>query len=202
MVNMGSQTVEVEPELIDRTLACYFPSVRYLSDARVEYTVDGQPIATEIGSCYAIARANFLGKPAWYIRDTGHLNAIEFNICYNQIAFVLLAQCIEVGALAPLCRHLPKEEFLARMLPDIVIHRYSVVFNRPMPTARFRASVGISRVVDKMGKLFLDTECRIALHDGPWCSRGEVKLAVVNTGASAKPHEARVGVMTGEKIAS
>src|SRR6188768_4512201 len=114
MASSRSRTVDVTPELIDRTLDCYFQQVRYLSDARVEYSIDDQPIATEIGDCHAIARGNFVGQPAWYIRDTGHFNAIEFNICYNQIVYVLLAQCVESGAVGALCRHMAKEEFLSR----------------------------------------------------------------------------------------
>ena len=34
-----------------------------------------------------------------YIDSTGHFNAVEFNICYNQLAYVLFAGCINAGVM-------------------------------------------------------------------------------------------------------
>jgi hypothetical protein len=183
MAILGIRTIQVDKDLLDRTLACYFPHVRYLRSARIEFSDQHEPFETELGSCVAIGRGDFTGRPAWYIRNTGHFNAIEFNICYNQLAFVLLAQCIKSHAIPALSAHLPEHEFFARMLPDLVIHRYSVTFERPMLAPEFRASVGILKVVNKMGRLFLQTQCRVAPPEGPWCSRGDVTLAVLRSDA-------------------
>ena len=37
-----------------------------------------------------------------YIDDTGHFNAVEYNICYNQIGYVFLGHCIKHGLIPAL----------------------------------------------------------------------------------------------------
>ena len=180
----GRTTIAVSQEYLDQTLDCYFPNVRYLQNARVECGDLGEPFECELGDCVAVARAEFSSRPAWYIRDTGHFNSIEFNICYNQLAFVLVGQCIEVGAVSALSALLPKHEFRDRMLPDLVISRYSVSFDRPMLAPEFCASTGIMKVISKMGRLFLQTRCWVGPAQGSWCSRGDVTLAVVRSASA------------------
>jgi len=180
----GRTTIAVSQDYLDQTLDCYFPHVRYLQNARVECGELGEPFESELGDCVAVARGEFSSRPAWYIRDTGHFNSIEFNICYNQIAFVLVGQCIELGAVSALSAQLPKHEFRDRMLPDLVISRYSVGFERPMVAPEFCASIGITKVMSKMGRLFLQTRCWVGPAPGRWCSRGEVTLAVLRSSAA------------------
>jgi len=187
-VTSGRANVTVSQEYLDQTLDCYFPHVRYLRNASFECGEAGQPFDCELGTCLAVARGDFVSQPAWYIRDTGHFNAIEFNICYNQLAFVMVGQCIELGALGPLSAQLPKHEFRARMLPDLVISRYAVSFERPMLKSEFFASMAITKVISKMGRLFLQTRCGVGPAQGEWCSRADVMLAVVrNSTAVAQP---------------
>lgn len=177
------RNVTVSQEYLEHTLDCYLPHVRYLRSARVECGEVGEPFESELGNCLAVARGEFSSRPPWYIRDTGHFNSIEFNICYNQLAFVLVGQCVELGAVGALSAQLPKHEFRDRMLPDIVISRYSVSFERPMRAPEFCASVGIMKVISKMGRLFLQTTCWVGPTQGNWCSRGDVMLAIVRSSA-------------------
>lgn len=191
----GRTTTAVSPEYLAQTLDCYFPHVRYLQNARIECGELGETFETELGDCVALARGEFTSPPAWYIRDTGHFNSIEFNLCYNQLAFVLVGQCIERGAVSALSAQLPRHEFRERMLPDLVISRYSVNFERPMQALNFCASLGIVKVISKMGRLFLQTRCQVGPVHGRWCARGDVMLAVVHssvaTGTSADEHHRR-----------
>lgn len=177
----GRTDLAVSQEYLDQILDCYLPHVRYLKAAHVEFGERGEPFESELGGCVAVARGEFRSVPAWYIRDTGHFNSIEFNICYNQLAFVLVGQCIERGVVSALSAQLPKQEFRERMLPDLVISRYSVNFERPMQALDFCASFGIMKVISKMGRLFLQTRCWVGPAQDRWCARGEVMLAVVRS---------------------
>lgn len=171
--------VRVPRVLLDRTLNCYLPSVRYLVGAEIEYADDGLPFATEVGDMVAIARGRFTTRTDWYIDDTGHFNAVEFNLCYNQLAYTLLAQSVASGIIPALSEQIPAIEFRERQLTDLLIRRYMVTFDHPMKADHFVGVVAIRRVIGRMGRLFLETHARMGPVDGPWCSTGEITLAVV-----------------------
>ena len=44
-----------------------------------------------------VGKGRFSIPESCYIDDTGHFNAVEFNICYNQLAYVLFAGVIDAG---------------------------------------------------------------------------------------------------------
>lgn len=184
-----TRIVEVHPDFMARTLACYFPNVRYLRKAEVEFAQDHKPFESEAGRCLALSRGEFVAPPAWYIEQTGHFNAIEFNIAYNQLAYVALAQCVESGALPALAASLPKSEFHSRMLGDILILKYSVAFNKPMDPSSFRAQLAIQKLMTRGNQVFLKTRCQVAALTADqgmqaWTSRGDVLLAVVRAESS------------------
>lgn len=181
-MNAQPQTLNVSTESLEQTLDCYLPDVRYLRGADVTHVEGFFPFESELGNCVAVADGDFASQPPWYIRDTGHFNALEFNICYNQLAFVLVRHCVELGLNSTLSDHLPREEFVQRMLPSLVILRYSVIFDRPMQAATFTGRLGLLKVVNKMQRLFLQTRFWVKPKCGSWCSRGDVTLAVVRTG--------------------
>ena len=171
--------VRVSRDLLDRTLNCYLPTVRYLVGAELEYADNGMPFETEVGSAVAIARGRFTTRTNWYIDDTGHFNAMEFNLCYNQLAYTLLAQCVEVSITPELSARIPASEFRSRQLRDLLIRRYTVTFDHAMEADHFVGVVSIKRVIGRMGRLFLETHCRIGPVEGPWSATGDVTLAVV-----------------------
>src|SRR2546422_760024 len=81
------QTV-VDPSVLDMVLDCYKPHCRYLHSATVEPGRNGVVVA---------GRGEFAISESCYIADTGHFNAVEFNICYNQIAYITLAHSVLHG---------------------------------------------------------------------------------------------------------
>lgn len=187
----NTRTVQVDKALLAQTLECYFPHVRYLQQAEVEYGEGGSSFPSEVGSCLAIGRGCFEAPPAWYIQSTGHFNAIEFNLVYNQLAYVLLAQCVESGALPLLSTHIAKGEFHSRMLGDILILKYAVTFHKAMDSSSFQARVAIQKTMERGGLVFLKTHCRVSSNvdlgnQAAWSSRGDVLLAVVRSEASAR----------------
>ena len=178
----GISRIRVSRELLDRTLNCYLPSVRYLVGADLEFSDNRTPFATEVGEVLSIARGRFTTRTNWYIDDTGHFNAIEFNLCYNQLVYTLLAQASESHVIPEFSARIPASRFRERQLTDVLIRRYQVTFDCPMKVDHFVGVVAVRRVIARMGSLFLETHCRIGQEAGPWCARGNVTLAIVDSG--------------------
>jgi hypothetical protein len=164
--------------LLDRVMRVYLPHCQYLTGAVLEVTPQpdgpGRPTVTgrfEIGdSCY--------------IDDTGHFNAVEFNICYNQMAYYLIAKSVKEGLL-PVFAGWDLEDFFRLQLPNILIVDFRSNFKRQMRGKRFSGSVTLTEVL-KLERsqrweplVVLRTVCRFWDETEGNC-RGEVKLAITN----------------------
>ena len=78
------------------------------------------------------------------IGDTGHFNSVEFNICYNQLIYYLIAKSVQEGLL-PALRGWTLDDFWRSQLPDILITNFSSSFKRKMRGKRFFGSgVGVA----------------------------------------------------------
>ena len=44
-------------------------------------------------NAFLTARGEFSISESCYIAETGHFNAVEFNICFNQLSYYLIAEC-------------------------------------------------------------------------------------------------------------
>src|SRR5687768_14191823 len=82
----------IEPSLIGRVLEPYHTTCRYLLEGLVSYAPSRKPLL-EVDGLFRI-------PASCYIKETGHFNAVDFNIAYNQIAFCALAHAIQQGWLA------------------------------------------------------------------------------------------------------
>jgi hypothetical protein len=93
-----------------------------------------------------------------YIDDTGHFNAVEFNICYNQLAYVLFGKCVEAGILQKL-RH---EKVDVISFPDYKLHQLPSMLIVSIEGVRFFKQL---RSDDFGGRFTLD---RVAPVGGAW----------------------------------
>ena len=111
--------------LLASVLEPYKPGCRYLEHAVATFSDDGPP---------ARMHGRLAIPESWYIDDTGHFNAIEFNICYNQMIYALMAQCVVSGVTEPFGA-MSLDEYLRRQLPDVLIHDFQSRFRQPMRAA-------------------------------------------------------------------
>ncbi|WCZ35656.1 FcoT-like thioesterase domain protein [Corynebacterium heidelbergense] len=77
-----------------------------------------------------------------YIQDTGHFNAAEFIIAYNQLFYCLLAEAVRRGDIAPLLGW-TAADLRTRQLPDVLIQRNDSEFLAPIDARQF---TGVIRV--------------------------------------------------------
>jgi hypothetical protein len=126
----------------------------------------------------AAVRGRLAIPDSCYIASTGHFNAVEFNICYNQLTYCLLAKCIDENVLASFAGW-SLNEFSRRQLADFLIARFFSVFYRPLHGGSFEGSVEITKVAVRRDATFLRTICRFE-DDGGGRAEGGATIAVLN----------------------
>lgn len=173
---MTAARIVVGPELQARVLAPYKPHCRYLRRSVVEIP--------EPGADHLVRLRGELGiEGSCYIEETGHFNSVEFNICFNQLVYTLMAQCVE-SALLPVFASMTLREYYARQLPDVLIHEFASKFRRPLDARSFTGTVSIVEAHDRRRFIVLATHCSFEdAHGGT--AQGDVTLAIVNRGAQS-----------------
>lgn len=175
----------VPADLLARTLAPYRPHCRYVRAARVTAPDPPRPPhPDDPGSWLRIDGDCAIGESC-YIDDTGHFNAVEFNLTYNQLFYLLLAQTVAAGLL-PELRHWQVADFCRHQLPDVLIVELRSRFHAAMAARRFAGWVAITRVLARPRRqlLLLKTRCGFAGTDGG-SSDGQVTIALVRWQAPA-----------------
>lgn len=125
----------VDDALLSSVLACYKPHCRYLTNATT--SCEDGVLRTE--GTFGIAES-------CYIDDTGHLNSVEVNICYNQALYATIAAAVHNG-LCDALRSWTPADFHRRQLPDVVIAKFSAEFRRPIDPRAFNGQLTVDRAV-------------------------------------------------------
>lgn len=159
-----------DPELLARVLRPYVRhETTYLKSATV---VAANGLAS--------AQGEFSIPYPCYIDDTGHLNSVEVNICFNQLMYYLMAKCVKEQAV-PALRAWTLDDYWEKQLPDILIANFRSNFRRPINSAAFKGEVSFASFSER------NRSKPIQLIDMPWRfwddhghADGEVLMALVN----------------------
>ena len=90
----------ISKDFIDDILKPYRKHAQYLKSAELTHFQDKCSCATKGKDAGLItAKGRFSIPESCYIDDTGHFNAVEFNICFNQLAYVAFGKCLEANIL-------------------------------------------------------------------------------------------------------
>ncbi|MFI9275487.1 FcoT family thioesterase [Kitasatospora sp. NPDC052896] len=166
------------PPLLERVLRPYKPDCRYLRTAEVVSPGDlfqQEPF---------VQRYEFGIDESCYIDDTGHFNAVEFNICFNQMFYLAAATLVADSTPGPFA-HWTLEHFWERQLPKILITDFSSRFRRPIGARSFSGELRLTKAVQrgardaKPGMLILSTECRF-WDLGGGAAEGKVGIVVLD----------------------
>jgi hypothetical protein len=171
---------QLDDELRQRVLRPYKPHCRYVLEATLSQAGNGMtPRASEPSTWIRIDTQCTIAEPC-YIEATGHLNAVEFNITYNQMLYLGLAETVR-RRLVPELAHWGLDDFFRAQLPDVLIGDYHARFHRPMLAASFRGWLTIVEVKPRPQRnlLLLRTRAGCTTDAGGECE-GEVTIALVN----------------------
>jgi hypothetical protein len=111
-----------------------------------------------------------------YIDDTGHLNAAEVVICFNQLLYTLLAVSVR-DHLLPVFDGWTADDYWRRQLDGVLITRFTSTFSRPISPRRFRGEIGFVRAMRDGALIWLETTFAFGDDAGGTCSGG-VRVAV------------------------
>ncbi|MFG2222965.1 FcoT family thioesterase [Streptomyces sp. NPDC048644] len=123
-----------DPELLAQVLRPYKEHCKYLKSVVVT-SVDGD-VSTQ---------CEFAIPESCYIDDTGHLNSVEVNICYNQVMYYTVAAAVRWKLLADFAGW-TMEDYWKRQLPDILIARFESTFRRPVNPRAFRGEFAFQQI--------------------------------------------------------
>ncbi len=169
---------ENDSEFLAEVLDCYKPHCRYVTSAVVDApgeTIRGTATLAIPESCY--------------IDDTGHLNAVEVSICYNQMLYHVIGTAVRhrIGAVFSTWS---MDEFRLTKLPDILIARFTSAFIRPMNARAFHGEIVLNTVTqrrlhpDRAPLVSLDTSFRYWDNAGGF-SKGGARIAIVESDSPA-----------------
>lgn len=122
-----------DPGLLSEVLRPYArPGTQYLTSATVA-----------VAGGFASAEGRFAIPFPCYIDDTGHLNSVEVNICFNQLMYYLIAKCVQEHAI-PAFDEWTMDDYWAKQLPDMLISRIQSNFKRPIDPLDFTGEVAFA----------------------------------------------------------
>ena len=121
--------------LLDRTMTPYAgKNTIYLKRAAVERRGD-----------IVIGTGDFGFQQSCYIEETGHFNAVEFIISYNQLIYYTLAASVRDG-LIPQLSNWDLADYWDRQLPSVLISKMTTRFRRPIDSRSYHGVLTITGV--------------------------------------------------------
>ncbi len=171
-----AKRAQVSQTLLDRFLAPYKPDCRYLKQAQFHDFRSAMSPASRSEFSWLIS-GDLAIPESCYIDDTGHFNSVEFNICYNQLCYIMIAYLIEHQILAVMSDW-TLDMFERRQLSDFLITSFSSKFRQPINSDSFQGELSIDRCSARSHLILLKTTC--AFFDQNGRAEGEVTIAVLN----------------------
>ncbi|MGB8407410.1 MAG: FcoT family thioesterase [Mycobacterium sp.] len=169
-----AQSVGTEPiseDLLVRVLEPYsYKGCRYLTDAEYRATDDSM-----------FATGSFTIPESVYIRSTGHFNAVELVLCFNQLAYSAFAPAVLNGEIDGF-RGWSIDDYLANQLSSMLIRETSSRYRRPIDARKFAARLVCQdiEIIQRKWR-YLKVPCAIEFYDDDGGSAtGEFELAVLN----------------------
>jgi hypothetical protein len=144
--------IPISESFVAEILKPYRPNAKYLKSAEISHVSDAALYDSTSTVSLITGAGRFSIPESCYIDDTGHFNAVEFNICFNQLAYVLFGKAIEAGVLQQIwpvsANYLASfTEYKKHQLPAMLIVRVDGVrFFKPMKSSDFGAELTIDRM--------------------------------------------------------
>jgi len=173
--------LRVEDAFTAQILKPYRDHAKYLKSAEITQFCDKPAAADFNGDTKLItAKGRFSIPESCYIDDTGHFNAVEFNICYNQLAYVMFGKCVDAGLMHRLRREkvdvLSFSEFKRQQLPAMMIVSIESRYFKQLKSDDFTGELVLTKVSSVGGAWFFFTTMTFADRDGVK-AKGSVVLA-------------------------
>ncbi len=158
--------VTIKKSTLDAVLEPYYkPQAQYLKSAELEYP--------------AITGVFEISQPC-YVEDTGHFNAVDLLICYNQLSYAGFAEAKQMGII-PELGTVTLEEFKALQLKNMLIaHVDKMRFKEQISTLnQIHGTVKVEKVIP--GRMNLPYFFKTTYNSENGKATGEIGLAIIRT---------------------
>jgi hypothetical protein len=163
----------MDDTLRQRVLAPYLEMARYVHSAALTQRGNGgSPRGADPATWLRLDATCGFAQPC-YIESTGHFNAVEMNITFNQMLYLAMAEAVR-QRLLPELRHWSLDDFFRAQLPDVLIGDYHARFRRPMKSRRYQGWFCFTDVQARPSRKLL------LLHTRAGCSDGDGGECVVD----------------------
>jgi hypothetical protein len=186
-------TGSLDPVFLAQILEPYRPTrTDYLKSASVI-----QSCLEDGGTAIVTLRGWYSIPESCYIRSTGHFNAVEFLICYNQLAYSAFGHIIRAkmgeddrlrgvsAAAREVLVGLTYDDFRRKQLSSMLIVKTSTRFKGVLSPERFRGELQVQKLFYRSRTCFATTICSFQDEAGGYAD-GEVLLAYPLGGAPAQ----------------
>lgn len=182
-----SKREELDAGFLARILAPYRPTATdYLKSAAVSRCCFWEDAAAD-GTILALT-GRYSIPTSCYIQSTGHFNAVEFLICYNQLAYVAFGHVVRsrmldradlVNTSSGAREHFSKltyDDYLRQQLSSMFILKAETRFKGMIAAEDFTGELELKRFFYRSGTCFADSFCSFRDERGGY-AEGEVLLA-------------------------
>ena len=137
----------VRQEVLDTILDAYYPECRYLQSAEFD----------EASAPNYDMYSKFVIPKTFYGEGSGHFNATEMMMCYNQMSYVFFTELFERGAVDQ-AGVITLDEFVEEQMNCLIAKMDNIRFKAPINPRDFsgKITLGKRRAKGKMG--FAETE--------------------------------------------
>ncbi len=162
---------KIDDSLLQRTMITYSSkNAVYLKGVYIDYKI---PSGNDEDY---VARGVFSIGESCYTNDTGHFNAVEFNICYNQLMYTALAHGVSKKLLNCL-QDLTLDEYYNKQLPDVYITRLESYYKKVIDPNDFSGVFRVKKTKKTRKLIIIKTQIEFSGYGGG-LAYGEVDLAI------------------------
>lgn len=177
---------EMSPERLARVLVPYRDNCKYLQRIAFEYLPTSAEVSPDQSEASIAAIGELSIAESCYIDSTGHFNAVEFQICANQLMYALGAECTRLRLVRALAS-LDLDGFYERQLANVLITNVTSTFRRVVNPRRFRGRLELDRAYLMRERLFW--ECTITYSDDDTGLADGNIVVTMGLGAKMPPKE-------------
>jgi hypothetical protein len=153
---------EVASDDLARVLIPYRDNCKYLRRCSMEYLPVGGGVTEDASEASIVAVGDLSIGESCYIDSTGHFNAVEFQICANQLMYTMGAEVTRRRLLRAFAS-MDVEGYYDRQLPNVLITNVTASFRKVMNPRRFRGRLQLDRAYCIRDRAFW--ECTLTYED-------------------------------------
>lgn len=171
----GSFNIDNDNTLLTKVLEPYFLQTQYLKSGVLSVKNFSED------DCKMSISCNFGFSESFYIADTGHFNAVEFNLCFNQMIYYFLALGIKNNILEAFNKW-SLDDFFRKQLKDVFIKNFFSTFKAPINPNNFYGNLTLIEMSRREGdkpRVYLKVSCEF-YDDTKGLCEGSVDLVILD----------------------